>query len=176
MSVLPWFLPGLAVSFVVGLRARRSVGRMLGVRPSVASAILIGFGMIVSATLTPLYGELSVRASGMGDCDLSRIGFASPEELLSLGDPTLNVFLFVPFGAALGLVGESRHTASLIIAALGLPVAIEAIQLFVPILGRGCQSADVIDNLTGLVVGAAIGTVARLLRAANAAGSGQKAR
>ena len=83
------------------------------------------------------------------------------------------MFLFIPFGAAIGLVGESRHRAGLIIAALGLPVAIEAIQFFVPVLGRGCQSADVIDNLTGLVVGAGIGTAARLLRAASSAGPGR---
>lgn len=173
MSVLPWFLPGLLLSFVVSLLARKSVGAALGVRPSVAWAIVIGFGMIVSATLTPLYGELRIRATGTGACDLSRIGFASPEELLSLGDATLNVFLFVPFGAAIGFLGESRHGAGLIMAALGLPFAIEVIQLLVPVLGRGCQSADVIDNLTGLAVGAGIGIVARLLRAASKAGSGQ---
>jgi hypothetical protein len=91
MSALPWFLPGLAVWFVVSLRARRSVGRALGVRPSVAWALLIGFGMIVSATLTPLHGELSFKAIPLGGCDLSRIGIASAKDLLSLGDATLNV-------------------------------------------------------------------------------------
>ena len=44
-----------------------------------------------------------------------------------------------------------------------LPASIELIQLLVPPLGRECQSADVIDNLTGLVVGLAAGVVARLL-------------
>lgn len=44
-------------------------------------------------------------------------------------------------------------------AAVALPFVIEATQLLVPSLGRACESADVVDNLTGLVLGLAAGAV-----------------
>jgi len=37
------------------------------------------------------------------------------------------------------------------------------IQLLIPILDRGCQSADVVDNITGLLIGLVIGTGLRVL-------------
>ena len=48
--------------------------------------------------------------------------------------------------------------------ALALPFAIEATQLVVIPLGRACQGADVIDNLTGLVIGLMAGAVLGRLR------------
>jgi hypothetical protein len=50
------------------------------------------------------------------------------------------------------------------------PFAIETAQLLLPVLGRGCQSADVFDNLTGLVLGGLIGAGARILGAGMAPG------
>ena len=47
----------------------------------------------------------------------------------------------------------------LVVGALLLPFAIEITQLLVHVLGRGCQSTDLIDNLTGLVLGLAAGAV-----------------
>ena len=47
--------------------------------------------------------------------------------------------------------------------AIASPFLIETTQLVLPILGRGCQSADVFDNLTGLLIGAVIGAGARIL-------------
>ncbi len=54
----------------------------------------------------------------------------------------------------------------MLLVAIALPVAIETTQLVIPALERGCQSADVFDNLTGLVIGLVLGTLARLLTAA----------
>ena len=76
---------------------------------------------------------------------------------------SLNVALFIPLGIAIGLVHVSRPWAALTFAAIALPFAIEAIQLVAPILDRGCQSADVVDNLTGLALGLLIGTGLRIL-------------
>jgi hypothetical protein len=53
----------------------------------------------------------------------------------------------------------------LTVAAIALPFAIETTQMVVPVIERGCQSADVFDNLTGLAVGLAIGTIGRWLTA-----------
>lgn len=163
MDVLPWFIPGLVVSMAVAAFACRPFGNVLRVRPWLAWAILVGFGVIVSATVTPLRGALEFEAVGSGVCDLSRIGLAPIRELLRSNDTSLNVALFVPLGIAIGLVGVSRSRAALIVCAVALPFAIETIQLLVPFLERGCQSADVVDNLTGLMVGLVLGTGLRFL-------------
>ena len=172
--LLPWFLPGTAVFVALGLAVARPVARLLHTRFSVAWVLIAGLGMIVSATLTPLRGQLNFAAVG-GTCDLSRMGLAPLRQLLHLGDASLNVFLFIPFGAAIGLVGGSRPKAVLIVAAIALPFAIETTQLLVPALERGCQSADVFDNLTGLAVGLAFGTIGRWLTATPTANGSQSA-
>jgi hypothetical protein len=46
---------------------------------------------------------------------------------------------------------------------VALPFAIEGFQLVVTPLGRACQSADMVDNLTGLVLGLGAGWVAGTL-------------
>jgi hypothetical protein len=49
------------------------------------------------------------------------------------------------------------------IAAVASPFVVEATQLLVTVLGRGCQTADIVDNLLGVAIGMAIGTGARLV-------------
>ena len=163
MGVLPWFVPGVVLSMAIALFACRPIGKLLAIRRLVAWAILVAFGVIVSATLTPLRGALNFGAVGTGTCDLSRIGPAPIGQLLRLDDTSLNVALFIPLGIAIGLVKTLRPRAALIVASAALPFGIETIQLLAPILDRGCQSADVVDNLTGLLVGLGVGTWLRFL-------------
>ena len=124
----------------------------------------VGFGMIVSATLTPLRGQLNFAVVG-GTCDLSRIGLAPLNELLHIDDTSLNILLFIPLGIAIGLVEGPRRKAVLIVVAIAVPFVIETTQLLVPALERGCQSADVFDNLTGLAVGLGLGALGRWVSA-----------
>lgn len=171
--VLPWFLPGTFVSVVVGAALARPLGRLVRVRPAITWALVITFGMIVSATLTPLHGLFNPAAIG-GTCDFSRIGLAPLRELGHLSDTSLNILLFVPFGMTIGVVPGRRQKAILIVFAIALPVMIETIQLLVPAIERGCQSADVFDNLTGLVIGLGLGALGLWLAgptSANAPGS-----
>ena len=161
--VLPWFLPGAAISVAVGLAAGGRVGRALLVRQATAAALIVSLGIILSATLSPLRGALQFGAVGSGSCDLSRLGLAPLRELLAVNDTSLNVLLFVPLGVSIALMPRSRRKAVVAIAAIALPFAIETTQLLVPLLDRGCQSADVIDNLTGLAIGLGGGAAARWL-------------
>jgi glycopeptide antibiotics resistance protein len=85
------------------------------------------------------------------------MGVAAWSVLLRPNETSLNVLLVVPLGLALGALPGSPRAAVLIVGAFLLPVAIELFQLAVPALGRGCQSADVIDNTMGLVIGLALG-------------------
>ena len=150
-----WFWPGVGITLVVGVALGGRVGTALGLRRASATLLLLGFGLIVSATLTPSREALAFGTTGSGTCDLSRIGLAPLRQLIRFGDPALNVFLYIPLGAAIGLASRSR--IALAIGAAVMPFAIEATQLTVTWLDRACQSSDVSDNLTGLVVGALIG-------------------
>ena len=163
LSVVPWVLPGIAVSVALALILCRPVGRRLRIGAPLTWAILVAFGLVVSATLLPLRAAIDFEAVGSGTCDLSRIGLAPIPELLRFDDTSLNVALFIPLGVAIGLVQALRPRAALCIAAIALPFAIETVQLVAPILDRGCQSADVVDNLNGLAVGLVIGTGLRLV-------------
>ena len=157
-NVLPWLLPGIALSAVLGLLVGRRVGRVFRATPAFGWALILGFGLVVSATLTPLRAGFDFDTTGIGTCDLSRMGLAPLRELLRIGDTSLNVLLFMPLGFAIGLVPRSGRMFALAAVAVVSPVVIEAAQLVLPILGRSCQSADVIDNVTGLVLGWVIGT------------------
>ena len=67
--MLPWFLPGVAISLVLSLAGGGAVGRALGTRRAVASLLIFSLGIIVSATLTPLDGVLDFDTVGRGTCD-----------------------------------------------------------------------------------------------------------
>jgi uncharacterized membrane protein len=49
------------------------------------------------------------------------------------------------------------------VGAIASPFVIEAVQLSVPVLGRNCVLADIVNNLLGLVVGFGLGSIARAL-------------
>jgi hypothetical protein len=150
----PGFLPGLVLAGAGGLLLGPPVGHRIGARRILASALIVSVGLIVAATLTP---GADPPHAGAG-CDLSRLGPAPLSEITSIGNVSLNILLFVPLGFVLGLLERSRIKAILILGAIALPVMIESIQLVVAPLDRACQSADVADNLTGLLFGLAAGS------------------
>lgn len=78
-------------------------------------------------------------------------------------DVALNILLFVPLGWAIGVAPRSMRKLIVLLWAATLPAVIEAVQLQVSELRRGCESADVVDNLTGLAIGLVAGHVIRLV-------------
>ena len=162
---LPWFLPGLAITTVSALAVAGRVARRLRTESWIAFLLVMNAGAVLAATIPPDAGGFSARPSAPGRCDFGRIGLAPLSQYLHLGDTSLNVLLFVPLGLAVGLLGRSPATARLLVAALALPLAIEAIQSLLPMLGRGCQSRDVVDNLLGLGIGLALGVLLSVVRA-----------
>jgi len=145
------FVAGALLAAALATRIGRAVGtgRVRG--------FLLGasIALIVALTLTPGRGAFGQPAAFT--CDLSRIGPASIGTYLSISDVSLNVALFVPLAAAIGVLPASRRRTVLIVLAACLPFAIEAIQSALPDLGRTCQAGDLFDNLAGLVVGLGAG-------------------
>jgi VanZ like family len=150
---IPWLLPGLVVSLVAAFILDGPIERFFRTGPLLSWALVVSLGIIISATLTPSRDAIDSGASGLRVCDFSRVDLAPIREVLLFGDTGLNVLLFIPLGATIGLMPPSRHKALLIAAAVALPFAIEATQALVRSLDRACQSADVVDNLTGLAIG-----------------------
>ena len=167
---LPWFLPGAAVSFILSLVASGVVGRALGVPRSLAWALILALGIILSATLTPLSNALAYGATGTASCDLSRVWLAPLGDYLGAGDEGGNVLLFVPLGATIALMPRSRRRTAALLGAILLPFAIETTQLLMPVLDRACDSAGIVDNLAGLVLGVAFGAGAGWLASARRRG------
>jgi VanZ family protein len=164
LSVLPWFVPGLAITTVIALVVAGRLARRLRTTKSIAALLVMSVGAVLAATLTPL-GGFDDRPPPPGQCDLARFGPAALSDYLRVDDVSLNVVLFVPLGLAIGLLGRSRANAVLLAAALALSPAIEATQSLVPVLGRGCESGDVVDNVLGLGLGLALGALMSVVRA-----------
>jgi glycopeptide antibiotics resistance protein len=163
---IPWFLPGIAASLILASLLMTPVQRALRTGPALSWALIVSLGFVLSATLTPAQEALDFGTVGSGSCDLSRVGLAPLRELLRLNETSLNVLLFVPLGVSIAFLPRSRLKAAILVAAIALPFAVEATQLLVLWLDRACESADVVDNLTGLALGLGGGVVAGRLAAA----------
>ena len=61
------------------------------------------------------------------------------------------------------MASAEKTQPPIVVAAIVLPFAIETTQQLVLWLDRACESADVVDNLTGLAIGLAGGVVVRRL-------------
>ena len=155
--------PGIVLSLAVSFLAFVPLSRALAISKAHGFVLVLSLGLILAATITPSREALLFGAQGSGSCDVSRFGLLSWWELRHIDDASLNILLFVPFGIALGLCPPSRARSALVAAALITPIAIELIQLTAVSLGRECQSSDVIDNLTGLLLGLLLGVLARFL-------------
>ena len=176
MTPLPWLLPGIVVSVIVGILFAIPLGRRLGARPVVAWGLVFSVGLIVSATLTPTYRPGDLGIEHPTSCSFARLGLAPLLDMRYEGDAALNILLFIPLGLAIAFLPRSRFKAIAIVAAIAFPFAIEYIQLIAAPLGRGCESDDVIDNLTGLVVGLVVGGVASWVAGWLAGGSPARGR
>jgi hypothetical protein len=159
LETLAWFVPCLLAAAAASLVAAAPVGRAVGTGRMLGGLLTLSVGAILAATLTPISPSDAGLAPGV--CELERIGPASLDALRSINDTSLNILLFVPLGLILGFLPARRSTVALLAAAITLPFIIEGVQLTVPVLARGCQSADVSDNLTGTIAGFAVAALVR---------------
>jgi hypothetical protein len=169
------FWPGTVLSVVLAIALSGPVARHLRRPRAVGFGLILSLGVIVSATLTPSYDALAYGIPGSGSCDFSHVLPTSVGELFRFNDVSLNILLYAPLGFVLGWAGNRRQVAVLLLAAMALPFAIEATQMVVTPLGRACQAADVVENLSGLALGLIVAAVAASVRrlTSNRAADGQ---
>lgn len=127
--------------------------------------------VIGSITLIPANGAPGiVSAEGrMTTCSWD-IGGPAPDGfwIFSGGQRLLNMVVFVPAGVLL-VLACARWRVAWVLVPLGLvglaaySIGIEATQLALARIDRACDVTDVIDNVTGAVLGVAIGIVLALV-------------
>ncbi len=161
MGSLPLVLPGIMAAVVVAIMVSPPLARYLRTQRLIVALIIVSAGTILAVTLSPNLAGLAAEAEP-GRCDLARMGLPSVATLRSDSDATRNIILFIPLGLGLGLLPWSRRAAAVIGAAFLLTVFVELTQLLVLPLERGCESADMVDNTIGLVVGLAMGSMLKL--------------
>jgi VanZ like family len=141
----------------------------------VCAVAIAGFvwslAVIGSITLIPANGAPGIVAAEgrLSTCSWD-IGGPAPEGfwIFSGGQRLLNAVVFVPSGALL-VVAVARWRAAWLLVPAGLAllaaysIAIEATQLVLARIDRACDVTDVIDNVTGAVVGAGVGVLLALV-------------
>ena len=149
-----------AAAFPVSLVWHARRGRMgWALRIATADALLVASVLVILRATLPS-GQ---PASGLDPWtwmpfeDLIRAWPFDRSRAVILGQLAQNVVLFVPLGIALGLLPRGNRTYPLVAVAFAFPLIIETTQLLLPALERGCQSADVVDNLAGLLLGLVAG-------------------
>lgn len=145
-GVLPWAVWAVLVAGAVAVLAARPLGGWLESSPLVSGLLVFGAGIVVAVTLTPVNaaGSSAWRSFGTGSALV-------PDWVVS--DRFANLLLFVPLGIAAGLVGRAAARRWIVLAVLVSPLLVEGLQAVLPILNRGPQWQDVLDNTIGVLVG-----------------------
>ena len=157
MGDITQFVPGLVVALAIGVATGSWAASGLGMGRAAGVTTMISLGAILTTTLSIGSPEAGTVP---GTCSFTRWWPAPIEELSTINEISLNVLLFVPLGVMLGASPRSRSKTTAIAATATMPFVIETIQLLVPSLNRYCDTADITDNLTGLVIGLLVGTIA----------------
>jgi len=161
-----WMLMLAAAAGLFCLVVAMAVGRRMGPLAGLAwGGLLWAVAVIGIVTLIPAQDGLGYIPAAQHATSCSwDIGGPSPDGfwIFGGGQQLLNTLLFVPAGVCLVLaLGRWRAGWVLIPLALaclaGLSLAVEEIQLHVARIDRACDVTDIIDNVTGAVIGVAVG-------------------
>ena len=161
-----WMLLFAAGAGLLAIVAGLGVGRRLGPVAGFAwFGLLWSVAVIGIVTLIPARNGLGYIPAGEHATSCSwDIGGPSPDGfwIFGGGQQVLNTVLFVPAGVFL-VLALARWRAGWMLVPLGLAalaaysLGIEETQLHVARIDRACDVTDIIDNVTGAVLGVAIG-------------------
>jgi VanZ like family len=161
-----WMLLFAAVAGLLALVVGLAVGRRLGPLAGFAwFGLLWSVAVIGVVTLIPAQNGLGYIPAGEHATSCSwDIGGPSPNGfwIFGGGQQLLNALLFVPAGVflvlALGRWRSGRVLIPIGLAALAAySLGIEETQLHVARIDRACDVTDILDNVSGAVVGVALG-------------------
>lgn len=158
----------IAVAGAVCVLLALGLSRRLGwVTAWSIAGLLWSLAVIGAVTLIPAHGAPGiVSAEGRPETCSWDLGGPAPDGfwIFAGGQRMLNTLIFVPAGALL-VLAAARWRSAWTLVPLGLvalaaySVAIEATQLELARIDRACDVTDVVDNVTGAVLGVGIGIV-----------------
>ncbi len=159
-------LLGAVVALLPCVLVALALHRRLGWPTAVAVAGLLWWVAVIGVvTLIPAQGAPGIvpAEDRLGTC--GAIGGPAPEGfwIFTSGQRLLNTLLFSPAGALLVVAAarRPRWAPVLVLVGLGLltaySVGIELVQLEVARLDRACDRTDIVDNVSGAVLGALVG-------------------
>jgi VanZ like family len=161
-----WMLLFAAVAGLFSIVIGLAVGARLGPLAGVAWCGLVwSLAVIAIVTLIPAQNGLGYIPADQHATSCSwDIGGPSPDGfwIFGGGQQLLNTVLFVPAGIFL-VLALGRWRAGRVLVPCGLALlaaysfAIEYTQLHVARIDRACDVTDIIDNVTGAVIGVGIG-------------------
>jgi hypothetical protein len=166
-------LLGVAVSGLLCLGLAAVLRARLGLSGAVILALLVWSLLVIGViTLIPADGAPGIVPveDRLASCSWD-IGGPAPDSfwIFSGGQRLLNAAIFVPSAALVVLLAARWPRWSWLVAPVGLAalaaysVAIELTQLVLARLDRACDVTDIIDNVTGIAVGALLGAALAVL-------------
>ena len=166
--MLLWVAVSGLVCGVLGQAMRHRLG---AVTAFAIAGFIWSLAVIAIVTLLPTDPDLGiVPAEGRATSCSTDIGGPAPDGfwIFAGGQRLLNTLLFVPAGALL-VLGASRWRIGWVLVPIGLAglaaysALIELAQLELARIDRACDLTDVVDNVTGAVLGVALGVLLVLL-------------
>jgi hypothetical protein len=157
MIDLTRFAPELAYAVILGILAGFLWARIARVGVPLGILTTTSLAVIVAITMSPA-GPFPDIGFVPGVCLTQHWGPGTLDELLTIGEPSLNVALFMPLGFFIAMHRRGVRRWALAGCAL-LPLLIELGQLMLPALGRYCDTMDISDNELGLVLGFGAGLI-----------------
>jgi glycopeptide antibiotics resistance protein len=143
LSTLLVRMPWLAFSvLILALLLAPLVGAWLATKPRLTRALAV-VAMVAVAALT-LYpdGEPSATVTCAAE-----LPYLSPTAVES----TANILLFVPLAFLIGLAWRRPFLAALV--AIAASAAVETVQAVALVVGRACDTSDLITNAIGAILG-----------------------
>jgi VanZ family protein len=143
LSTLLIHIPWMAFSVLVGILAVAPfVGAWLVKKPRLVRALLVAAALVVAAlTLYPDGDPSPGRTCAV------QLPYLAPTAVES----TANILLFVPVAFLFGIAWRRPVAAALLTVATS--AVIETVQALVLVIGRACDTSDLITNSIGAILG-----------------------
>lgn len=147
--------PGLLIGLALGAWLwRRSRGDLLDRLGVAVLALWVVFSL--ATAFSPPGGVLDTGAAMRG-CSVNEWVPLSPTRWFESSSYAISIWYCVPGGLAAALVQPGRRRRVALAIAAAVPIVCELGQLLLPMIRRVCASVDLVNNWTGIAVGAAIG-------------------
>lgn len=154
----PTVLPALLVLALLAWLTSASLSRRIGCR-RVWAALLV-FSCTAPAAMTLLPHEVDL------DLDPRRACVTAVRPLAEWGrggEELANLLMLAPAGLLVVVLLRARPAVLVLLLLAASPVLVEAVQYALPSLRRRCETTDGLLNLSGLLLGVAVGLPVRVL-------------